>query len=161
MQAISNIPHLRTIRLGVEYREAMESEAQTVGWKVTQKWKSDPDASRYHGFAPRCKHYLNGQMVSEDLPKSCQTSKVPFPEKRVPRRGLLQVYPDDPEYARFCVEQGLEHLVNGHSSPPVNGIRSSPISQQSATPAGSLINGSSNEVPAANGGLPNGVNGSA
>ncbi|KAH6896558.1 hypothetical protein B0T10DRAFT_583127 [Thelonectria olida] len=168
MYTVPNVPHLRTIRLGVEYRELMESEAQGMGWRATQKWKSDPDAARYHGFAPRCKYYVNGQMVSEDLPSVYQTSKVPFPEKRVPRRGLVQVYPDDPEYVRICVEQGLGHLVNCQTSPLVNGImHSSPISQKSATPARSitngttksLVNGPTNGPVTTNGSLTNGLNG--
>ncbi|KAI5465589.1 hypothetical protein BGZ63DRAFT_411124 [Mariannaea sp. PMI_226] len=169
MYTVPNIPHLRNIQLAVEYRELMETEAQGLCWKASQKWKSDPDASRYHGFAPRSKYYIDGQMVGEDLPSLHQTSNVPFPEKRVPRRGLLQVYPDDPEYVRICLEQGLEHLVNDHSSPLANGIHSSPISQKSVTPAGSIANGTSktlaalsttNDSAATNGALTNGLNGS-
>ncbi|KAL6403964.1 hypothetical protein AUP68_13340 [Ilyonectria robusta] len=170
MYTVPNIPHLRNIQLGVEYRELLETEEQAIGWKANQKWKSDPGASRFHGFAPRFKYYNNGSMVSEDMPSVHQTSRVPFPEKRVPRRGLVQVYPDDPEYARVCVEQGLEHLLNGHMSPLlVNGIHSSPISQKSATPAGSVANGTTkvlmpstpNEHMAMNGTLTNGINGSS
>ncbi|KAH7162431.1 hypothetical protein B0J13DRAFT_10707 [Dactylonectria estremocensis] len=170
MYTVPNVPHLRNIRLGVEYRELLETEEQGIGWRATQKWKSDPDASRYHGFAPRYKYYNNGSMVSEDMPSVHQTSKVPFPEKRVPRRGLVQVYPDDPEYARMCLEQGLDHLLNGHMSPlQVNGIHSSPISQKSATPAGSVTNGTTkvlapstpNEHMVTNGTLTNGINGSS
>ncbi|KAM5351358.1 hypothetical protein ACJ41O_004081 [Fusarium nematophilum] len=141
MYTVPNIPHLRHVQLAVEYRELLETDAQINGWRTAQKWKQDPDAGRFHGFAPRSKYYLNGVLVGEDMPQLAQTSKTPFPEKRVPRRGLVQVYPDDPEYTRICLDQGLEHLVNGHLSPPlVNGIHSSPISQKSVT-GGPVLNG--------------------
>jgi hypothetical protein len=139
MYTVSNIPHLRNIQLAVEYRELLESEAQSMQWGTCQKWKQDPDAARYHGLAPRCKYYLNGALVGEDMPQLAQTSSTPFPDKKVPRRGLVQVFPDDPDYARLCLEQGLEHLVNGHLSPPlINGIHSSPISQKSMVSGGPL-----------------------
>ncbi|SPJ79640.1 related to nasopharyngeal carcinoma susceptibility protein LZ16 [Fusarium torulosum] len=143
MYTVPNIPHLRNIQLSVEYRELLETEAESMRWGAGfQKWKQDPGAARYHGFAPRCKHYLNGALVGEDMPQAAQTSSTPFPERRVPRRGLVQVYPDDPEYTRICMEQGLEHLVNGHLSPPlVNGIHSSPISQKSMASGGPRTNG--------------------
>ncbi|KAF4458598.1 hypothetical protein FALBO_14665, partial [Fusarium albosuccineum] len=142
MYTVPNIPHLRHIQLAVEYRELLETESQSLGWRACQKWKQDPDAGRFYGFAPRSKYYLNGHLVGEDMPQLAETSKTPFPEKRVPRRGLVQVYPDDPEYTRICSEQGLEHLVNGHLSPPlVNGIHSSPISQKSVASGGPVLNG--------------------
>ncbi|KAJ3501451.1 hypothetical protein NM208_g16933 [Fusarium decemcellulare] len=142
MYTVPNIPHLRHIQLAVEYRELLETESQSLGWRACQKWKQDPDAGRFYGFAPRSKYYLNGHLVGEDMPQLAETSKTPFPEKRVPRRGLVQVYPDDPEYTRICSEQGLEHLVNGHLSPPLaNGIHSSPISQKSVASGGPVLNG--------------------
>lgn len=160
MYTIPNIPHLRNVRLTVEYRELMETEDQTRGWSTIQKWKQDPDIGRYRGFAPRCQYYVNGGMVGEDLPKPAQLSHSPFPEKKVPRRGLLQVYPDDPDYTRICIDQGLDYLVNGHLSPPlVNGIHSSPISQKSVTLAQPTINGLNGvSVPSStNGDLMNGA----
>ncbi|KAF5022054.1 hypothetical protein F66182_5900 [Fusarium sp. NRRL 66182] len=142
MYTIPHIPHLRHIQLAVEYRELLESEAQSMGWAICQKWKQDPDAGRFHGLAPRCKYYLNGVFVGEDMPQPAQTSRTPFNDKKVPRRGLVQVFPDDPDYTRICVEQGLEHLVNGHLSPPlVIGIHSSPISQKSMISGGPGMNG--------------------
>nr|CEG04303.1 unnamed protein product [Fusarium clavum] len=171
MYTVSNIPHLRNIQLAVEYRELLESEAQSMQWGTCQKWKQDPDAARYHGLAPRCKYYLNGALVGEDMPQLAQTSSTPFPDKKVPRRGLVQVFPDDPDYARLCLEQGLEHLVNGHLSPPlINGIHSSPISQKSMVSGGplngtfkALTPGSTTEsLPVSTAGhdtLTNGING--
>lgn len=128
LYTVSNMPHLRNVMLAVEYRELLESEAQAVGWKAPQKWKQDPGADRFHGFAPRHKYYLGGNFVREDTPTKHLISNTPFPEKRVPRRGLVQVFPDDPEYEKMCLEQGLEHLVNGHTSPSLpNGVHTTTI----------------------------------
>jgi hypothetical protein len=172
MYIIPNIPHLRNLRLAVEYRELPEDESQLIGWKVPQKWKQDPDADRFYGFAPRSKYYLNGVIVDEEKPGLSATSNTPFPEKRVPRRGLQQVFPDDPDYVRLCVEQGLEHLLARRSQTPSlpNGIHSSPSAAQSngidtvvMPPQG--VNGGHHTLsntPAVEpiaGLLPNGVNG--
>lgn len=128
MYIIPNIPHLRGLRLAVEYRELPEDETQLLCFKVPQKWKQDPDADRFHGFAPRNKYYLNGELVDEQKPVATPTSKTPFPEKRAPRRGLMSVSPTDPDYARLCREQGLEHLLMGSRSPSLpNGTHSPAI----------------------------------
>lgn len=124
----SNTPHLRNVTLAVEYRELLENEAQLVGWMAPQKWKQDPGSDRFHGFAPRHKYYIGGSFVSEDKPTKHLISSTPFPEKRVPRRGLVQVFPDDPEYEKLCMEQGLEHLVKAPASPSLlNGVHTSAI----------------------------------
>lgn len=126
LYTVSNISHLRNVTLAVEYRELLESEAQAVGWKAPQKWKQDPGVDRFHGFAPRHKYYVSGNFVREDTPTKHLVSSTPFPERRVPRRGLVQVFPDDPEYEKLCLEQGLGHLVRGQSSPILpNGVHAS------------------------------------
>ncbi len=84
------------------------------------KWRQDPDADRNYGFSPGAKIYINGEFMHEERPKFAQTSKTPFPEHRVPRIGLRQVFPNDPVYERVCIEQGLEHLLPGREH-PVNG----------------------------------------
>lgn len=169
MYTVPHIPHLRNTKLAVGYHELLESEEQGRGWKTLQKWKQDPDASRYHGFAPRNKYYVNGRVIGEEMPVMHQTSKTPFPERRVPRRGLLQVYPEDPDYARVCVEQGLEHLLNGQDSPSLpNGVFSSPVSQKSTTLSHASINGTNgcsayrqaSTGATTNGDLPNGIDSS-
>ncbi|KAJ2967443.1 hypothetical protein NQ176_g9659 [Zarea fungicola] len=135
LYTVSNIPHLRNITLAVEYRELLESEAQVVGWKAPQKWKQDPGADRFFGFAPRHKYYLGGHFVREDVPTKHLISNTPFPEKRVPRRGLIQVFPDDPDYEKLCLEQGLEHLIKGQQKPTLpNGVHTSALEAK-------LING--------------------
>lgn len=108
----------------MEYRELLESESQLHGWKASAKWKGDPDADQYLGFAPRHRYYVNGALVGVEKPKLSATSRTPFPEKRVPRRnGLTRVYPDEPDYAEICRKQGLEHLLTESSAPVTpNGV---------------------------------------
>lgn len=154
-----NIPHLRNLKLTVEYRELLESEAQVPGWQPTCKWKQDPGVDRFHGFAPRRKYYVHGALVGEELPSSHQISKTPFPENRVPRRGMIQVFPEDPDYVRLCIEQGLEHLVNGVRTPSLtNGDFSSPTMETHITPTKPAVNGARH---GANGAQANGVHGSS
>ncbi|KND95179.1 Protein HOS4 [Tolypocladium ophioglossoides CBS 100239] len=171
LYTVPNIPHLSSIKLAVEYRELLESESQTGGWASASKWKQDPDAGRFFGHAPRCKYYISGIMVGEDMPTLHQTSRTPFPEIRVPRRGLVQVNRDDPDYERICMEQGLEHLLKGRQTPSLpNGVHSSPSSQTTTTtpPVKSLVNGTNGHsthepahaFKATNGVALNGINGS-
>ncbi|KAK3333642.1 ankyrin repeat protein [Cercophora scortea] len=130
LHLVPTVHHLHDIRLTMSYRELPEDEAQLSKWVPLQKWKSDPDANRFYGFAPSNKHFVNGELLSEDKPGLCAVSKSPFQEKKVPRRGLVAVGPDDPSYNGLCQEQGLEDMVgspdtsflpNGaHSSSPVS-----------------------------------------
>ncbi|KAL8400330.1 hypothetical protein RB594_000637 [Gaeumannomyces avenae] len=136
MFIVPNIPHLSNIRLAMAYRELPEDES--LKWESCQKWKIDPDANRFYGFAPRKKYYLNGVMVEEQMPGLSAVSKTPFPEHRVPRRGTVMIPPDDPEYARHCKDQGLEHLLEASHptpSPLVNGASSPPTIATSASTA--------------------------
>lgn len=109
---VPTIPHLRNVKLSICYCELPESESALTTFSSPAKWKRDLDAESRGGFAPRSKHYINGQLVGEDKPGRYQPSKTPFPENRVPRRGLIAVTSDDPDYARLCFEQGLAHLLN-------------------------------------------------
>ncbi len=123
------------MKLTLAYRELPETEAQLAKWSPLQKWKTDPDADRYYGFAPSNKHFINGELVHEDRPNLCAVSSSPFPEKRLPRRGLMAVTPDDPDFVRLCKEQGLEELASTANSPLLpNGVHSSPLSASSHLP---------------------------
>ncbi|KAK1598641.1 uncharacterized protein LY79DRAFT_623302 [Colletotrichum navitas] len=135
MFIVPSVPHLRSLKMSVEYRELPDDEGQLYGWKVPQKWKEDSDADRFYGFAPRNKYYIDGVMVEEQKPGMSATSNTPFPEKRVPRKGLQQVFPGDPDYARVCKEQGLDHLLNGTKPPAAlpNGGHLSPRSRSNTT----------------------------
>lgn len=154
MYTVPSISHLRDLKLTVTYRELLENEAQLNSFKGTQKWKGDPDANRYGGFfGPSHRFFVNGTQVGEDAPTITRISATPFPEKSVPRRGLVQVFPDDPEYARLCVEQNLGHLVNGHTNTSLqNGVHSPPASHKADTPG--VVAGHEDNK------LHNGVNGS-
>ncbi len=132
MFIVPTMQHLRNLKLTIAYRELPESEAQLSKWAPLEKWKNDPDADRFYGFAPSNKYYLNGELVSEDKPGLCPVSSSPFPEKRLPRRGLVVVNPDDPDYVRLCKEQGIEDVASATNSPLLpNGVHSSPTNAAS------------------------------
>lgn len=99
------------MRITVAYRELPQSVAQLEALESPKHYQKDPDNARYLGFAPNRKWFVNGEFKGELMPRLCPTSNTPFPENRVPRRGLVQVYPDDPDYANICREQGLGHLL--------------------------------------------------
>lgn len=130
---LPNFPHLRNVRLSICYRELPEHEYQLMMWSAPAKWKHDPDANSREGFAPRQKYYINGRFVAEDKPGHYKPSSSPFPEPRVPRRGgLVAVGPDEPDYPRLCVEQGLGHLLTEQQKLSVtNGAHLTPRSMTS------------------------------
>ncbi|KAL7626283.1 hypothetical protein AAE478_003053 [Parahypoxylon ruwenzoriense] len=133
---VPTVPHLRGIKLSICYCELPEHESALTTWSAPAKWKQDPDAESRGSFAPRYKYYINGQLVGEDKPRQYQPSKTPFPEHRVPRRGgLIAVTPDEPDYARLCVEQGLTHLLTDQQKQAVlNGAHLTPRSMASNEP---------------------------
>ncbi|KAI1634826.1 hypothetical protein F4809DRAFT_665077 [Biscogniauxia mediterranea] len=126
---VPSIPHLRDVKLSICYCELPEHESALSTWSSPAKWKQDPDAESRGSFAPRYKHYTNGELVSEDKPRQYKPSKEPFPEHRVPRRGLVAVTPDEPDYARLCLEQNLGHLLTEQQKQSVlNGAHLTPRS---------------------------------
>ena len=130
---VPTIPHLRNVKISIDYRELPEEESALTTFNSPTKWKQDPDASIRGPFAPRYKYYVNGQLIGEDMPKSYTPSKDPFPEHRVPRRGgLVAVSPDEPDYARLCIEQGLGDLLTEQQKQSVlNGAHLTPRSMAS------------------------------
>jgi len=152
MSIIPATQHLRDVKLIMEYRELPEDQTQ-LKWAPTQKWKSDPDANRSYGFAPGNKQYINGKLVSERKPGLCAVSRSPFPEIRVPRRGLVEVTPDDPDYDKICKEQGIGELVTATNSPLMpNGVHSSsPMSTSSRVNGLQSPQASSASAPITNG----------
>jgi hypothetical protein len=151
MYIIPTMPHLKGLELSVTYRELPDNEAQLMSWHNPQKWKNDPSLDRFYGFAPRNKYYVNGEVVRESRPGLSAVSRTPFPEKRVPRRGLTAVPSDDPDYARICREQGLEHLIpmesssqglpNGFHASPRPGVAAHPSTNGSTRTHQSFANG--------------------
>ncbi|KAK4456172.1 hypothetical protein QBC34DRAFT_419911 [Podospora aff. communis PSN243] len=151
---VPTIQHLRNLRLTMAYCELPESEELVKRWAPLRKWMNDPGANRNYGFAPGNRHFVNGELVSEDRPGFSTVSTTPFPEKRVPRRGLVAVLPDDPAYIALCKEQGLDHLVRDGNSPLLpNGIRSSSMApivnglgSPTSLPATTTSNGSNGQA---------------
>lgn len=108
-----------------------------INWTPQRKWMRDPGARS----PPRDKHYVNGQLVSENSPSLREASTSPFRRQRVPRRGFIAIPQDDPEYSRLCNEQGNEDgMVDAESPPLLNGVHSSPTSTSSPAMA-AAVNG--------------------
>jgi hypothetical protein len=138
---IPTIHHLRNVKLTMAYCELPENEMQSTSWTPHQKWRRDPEANGLNRFAPRNKHYINGELVSEDKPSLREASTSPFPRQRVPRRGFVAISRDDPAYGRLCKEQGLgDMMVDAESPLLANGVHSSHTST-SPHAATAVVNG--------------------
>ncbi|KAL2135545.1 hypothetical protein VTI74DRAFT_8151 [Chaetomium olivicolor] len=138
---IPTIQHLRNVKLTMAYCELPETEGQCMSWTPHQKWKRDPEANELRGFAPSNKHYINGELVSEDKPSLREASTSPFPRQRVLRRGFVAVPRDEPAYNRLLKEQSRDGSVADAESPVLpNGVHSSPLGTQSHTTA-ATVNG--------------------
>jgi len=59
---------------------------------------------------------MNGDFIRQGEVLRTKTSTTSLGERRVPRRGLIQVFPDDPEYFSLAKEQGLYWLIPGYQS---------------------------------------------
>lgn len=110
MSIIPSVPHLRDVRLALVYRELPDKEAQLLTFTATHKWKNDPNADELLGFAPGTKYFINGSLVGQHRPGMVGTCKTPPPEVRVPRRGLVAVPVDDPEFASISKSMGIDPL---------------------------------------------------
>ncbi|KAI1467228.1 uncharacterized protein F4812DRAFT_451527 [Daldinia caldariorum] len=133
LSIVPTIPHLRNVKLSIWYCELPEHESALSTWNSPGKWKQDPDAESRGGFAPQSKYYINGEFVGERKPQTYRPSKTPFPESRVPRReGLVAVTPNEPDYVRICIEQGLAHLLTDQQKQAaLNGAHLTPRSMVS------------------------------
>lgn len=136
LHVVPSIPHLYDVRIAICYRELPENESDLYKFSGPSKWKLDPDAASRGPFAPRNKYYINGELVGEEKPGKYRPSREPFPEHRVPRRhGLVAVTPDEPDYARLCIEQNLAHLLTEQQKQSVlNGSHLTPKSMTSNEP---------------------------
>lgn len=154
LYTVPQIPHLQDVTIGVGYRELQEPEGSSSDFKVVSKQfrylakhLSDPHMERYHGRAPRWRWYLNGNFIEEDLPRRAITSNLPFNERPVPRRGLVAVNPDDPDYFKICREQGITPVVKGQPSPTLtNGTRDS-VSTTATSHKHNGVNGTIGSMP--------------
>ncbi|KAL2164493.1 hypothetical protein VTH06DRAFT_3709 [Thermothelomyces fergusii] len=124
---IPTIQHLRNVKLTMAYCELPENEMQCASWTPRQKWRQDPDADGLGGFAPSNKHYINGELVSEDKPSLAEASPSPFRRQRLPRRGFGAVSREDSSSTRLSKEQGLDSpMVDAESPILPNGVHGSP-----------------------------------
>jgi hypothetical protein len=110
MFIVPNFPHLRNLEMILKYGELMEDPTQSA----EGKWKQDPDTDPNQRFAPQPKLFLNGDFIKQREQPCTKMSRTSFGERRVPRRGLVQVFPAEPDYYSLAREQGLHHLL-----PPV------------------------------------------
>ncbi|KAL2156133.1 hypothetical protein VTH82DRAFT_878 [Thermothelomyces myriococcoides] len=124
---IPTIQHLRNVKLTMAYCELPENEAECARWTPSQKWRQDPDADGLGGFAPSNKHYINGELVSEDKPSLAEASPLPFRRQRLPRRGFGAVSREDSTSTRLSKEQGQDSpMVDAESPILPNGVHASP-----------------------------------
>ncbi|KAL2018827.1 hypothetical protein VTK56DRAFT_385 [Thermocarpiscus australiensis] len=129
---VPTIPHLREVKLTMAYRELPENEAQLVSWATPQKWRSSLQTDSLDGFAPSNKHFINGELVSEDKPSLGEARALPFRTQRVPRRLFFAASRDDAAHSRRCKEQGFDGPIADAESPlPPNGVHPSPMSASS------------------------------
>jgi hypothetical protein len=121
--------HLKGLELVVKYRELKKYPHSFP--VEPEKWEQDPDRDPKQTSVPRPKYYVNGKLTRPGSIPTSRTSKTSFGERRVPRRGLVQVFPGEPDYEQLARDQGLSHLIsNGNPSHPqsngthaqVNGI---------------------------------------
>lgn len=134
---VPTFPHLRNLKMEAHYRELPLDEDRIT--KTTSKWKNDSNPARWLGHHPPAQLYVNGQNQGDlNPPRKAVTSRTPFPENPGPRKGLMMVARDDPDWDRLCMEQGLPHLVRS----------SRPTSSDGASLASATINGNGSTTAA-------------
>jgi hypothetical protein len=107
MFVVPNFPHLRNLEMIVKYRElSVDPTPPPRG-----KWRDDPDTDPNQKFAPQPNHFMNGEFIRQREAPHTKTSATSFGERRVPRRGLVQVFPGESDYYTIAREQGLYHLL--------------------------------------------------
>ena len=111
-----SVPHLRNLQLDVQYHEVLPDASWLVRLAAPAKWTQDPDCDLYLGFTPGTKSYINGDLVGEAGAKKAVVGSTPFPARRVPRVGLVEVNRGQPEYEELAREQGVhDGDVNGEA----------------------------------------------
>lgn len=148
MFVVPNFPHLRNLEMIVKYRELFMDFTSTA----PAKWRGDPDTDPNQAFAPQPSYFMNGELIKQREAPRTKTSTTSFGERKVPRRGLVQVFPHEPDYYTLAKEQGLYHLLppdpqatTGQNGAPnqVNGIAPSESSGPKSINGGGLHPGSS------------------
>jgi len=113
MFVVPNFPHLRGLKITVNYRELGEAWS----WPPHPgKFSQDPTYGPQNPFTPAAEEYINGELIAR-LQIQTKTSTKPFPENKVPRRELSRVFPSDKEYLALAEAQKLYHLVPTYQRP--------------------------------------------
>lgn len=157
MFVVPNFPHLRGVEMQVKYSELLLPLLQP-GPIPSAKWKSDSDVDPTEKYAPRPNFYMNGEVTRTGQIANTRLLNAPPPgDNRVPRFGLLQIYPGDPDYEKMCREQGLSNCLQSNQTSPTSSINPQigetdhrPPQVNGITPPGSDISKS------INGGSPHG-----
>jgi hypothetical protein len=139
MFVVPNFPHLRNLEMIVKYRELQVDPMQPT----RAKWRDDADTDSNQKFAPQPNHFVNGVFIKQREAPHTKTSTTSFGERRVPRRGLMQVFPGEPDYYTLAREQGLYHLL-----PATTDQNGGPVHVNGITPP------SSDKSKSINGGSP-------
>jgi hypothetical protein len=151
MFIVPNFPHLRGVEMEVQYRELVLPLSQP-GPMPTPKWKSDPDIDPNQTFLPRSKYYINGELFRNGQTHTTRILNAPPPgDDRVPRRGLVRVYPGESDYEDICKQQGLHHFLPGNqispsssTNPQMGELDHRPQQMNGFTPPGSDVSKSIN-----------------
>lgn len=173
MFVVPNFPHLRGLEMVVKYREL---EEVAVWPRPGGKWRQDPDVDPSQQFIPQPNYFVNGEFIRQGEVLRTKTSTTSLGERRVPRRGLIQVFPDDPEYLSLAKEQGLYWLLpenqsrhnsggslpdhvqtNGQANGQINGITPPSSDKSKSVNGGSPSRGSLSEPARPSPRLPNGT----
>ena len=166
MFVVPNFPHLRGVEMQVKYFELMLPAPRLL----PPKWKTDPDVDPTKTFCPGFKLYLNGVLIRTGQVGLTRLLDAAPPSSPVPRIGLVQIHPGDPDYERIAKQQGLlstqtsptsstnPQIAEADPAPQqVNGITPPGSDASKSINGGSPLGGSVSENQGAPQ-LPNGIN---
>jgi hypothetical protein len=127
MFVVPNFPHLRGIEMRLQYRELLLPLSKPASPAVIpSKWQTDPDVDPNQTFGPLPKYYVNGEFVRQDQQRFTRLSDRPFPEDKVPRKGLIQIHPNDPDYEDVSKKQCLDGFRPGNQASPSSSTNPQP-----------------------------------
>jgi hypothetical protein len=127
MFIVPTIPHLRNVRLDIQYLELPPDEKSFDMLMPPARWKQDPDRELYLGFGPANKVYVNGRLIGEAHVKTASTGPTPFPTHRTSRESLVEPHraesmnDDHPLTPASQQAANGNHLISNHISTTLNG----------------------------------------
>ena len=130
MFVVSKKPHLRDVKMVVNYHEALPDESYVLNWqKKPQKWKLDPRSRTDLGWCPGPKTYINGICIDQVTPQKAQWTVRPYPEAATPQRKYNYVASPPPQQ----VHNGEKHDATGEAM-DVDSIAASSSPARAPTP---------------------------